>query len=121
MMTNKQTKIAHWCTSQSPWQQRGFVFLLGALSVLSLAPFYIFPILFATIPLFLLCHDGVGTSKAGFWLGWWFAFGYFTCGLYWIAHALFVDIASFWWVIPILATWAICLVVKSSRGFLSAR
>lgn len=85
---------------QSPWQQRGFVFLMGALSVLALAPFYIVPILLVTIPLFLICHDECKTDRSAFWLGWWFGFGYFTFGLYWIANALLVDVASFWWVIP---------------------
>ncbi len=99
-MIRRIMNIAPWCASRSPWQQRGFVFLLGSLSVLALAPFYIIPVLFITLPLFLLCHDGVQISKSGFWLGWWFAFGYFTFGLYWIAYALFVDIARFWWVLP---------------------
>jgi apolipoprotein N-acyltransferase len=33
--------------------------------------------------------------------GWLFGFGYFLFGLYWIAHALFVNIAQFWWALPL--------------------
>lgn len=99
-MTSLLSRVKRWCLNQSPWQQRGFVFLLGGLSVLSLAPFFYWPILFLTLPLFLLSHEGCTAPRSGFWLGWWFGFGYFTFGLYWIANALFVDLASFWWVIP---------------------
>ena len=28
------------------------------------------------------------------------ALGFFAAGLYWIAAALFVDIARFWWALP---------------------
>src|SRR6185312_16391780 len=36
-----------------------------------------------------------------FALGWNFGFGFFLVGLYWITAALFVDIAQFWWLVPI--------------------
>ncbi len=85
-------------------QQRLSAFALGSLSVLALAPFYILPILFITISSFLLLHDQCRSLRHGFWLGWWYGFGFFLCGLYWISYALFVDIAGFWWVIPFAVT-----------------
>ena len=35
---------------------------------------------------------------------WLFSFAYFTTGLYWIANALFLDLASYWWAIPLAVT-----------------
>jgi apolipoprotein N-acyltransferase len=40
---------------------------------------------------------------AAFRATWVFCFGYFLFGLYWIAHALFVDIGQFWWALPLAA------------------
>ena len=32
--------------------------------------------------------------------GWWFGFGYFVAGLYWIGHAFLVDAQNFAWLLP---------------------
>jgi apolipoprotein N-acyltransferase len=34
-------------------------------------------------------------------LGWWFGFGYFVAGLYWLGFALLVDAASYAWFLPL--------------------
>ncbi len=47
--------------------------------------------------------DGSAGLWASFRLGYAFGFGFFISGLYWIAAALFVDIASFWWLVPVVA------------------
>ena len=32
--------------------------------------------------------------------GWWFGFGYFLAGLYWVGHAFLVDAKTFGWLLP---------------------
>jgi apolipoprotein N-acyltransferase len=32
--------------------------------------------------------------------GWWFGFGYFLAGLYWLGHAFLVDAKTFGWLLP---------------------
>ena len=32
--------------------------------------------------------------------GWWFGFGYFLAGLYWIGNAFLVDAKTFGWLLP---------------------
>ena len=44
--------------------------------------------------------DGTASRRGALALGWSFGFGFFVAGLYWIAAALFVDIARFWWMVP---------------------
>lgn len=87
-----------------PWPQRAMVFLLGAVGALAFAPLFIFPaILLSLSGLWFFLNQAL-ERKASFsklfWLGWWFGLGHFSAGLYWIAHALTVDLASFWWLIP---------------------
>ena len=51
--------------------------------------------------------DGTGTGSA--WarnngaaaIGWWFGFGYFLAGLYWVGYAFLVDAPTFGWLLPI--------------------
>ena len=84
----------------SPWKQKALVFGGGALVATTLAPIY-FPIFFVC-PVFNLLLKLILTAnpRKSFWIGWWFGFGYFTVGLYWIAFALGVDLDRFAWMIP---------------------
>ncbi len=62
------------------------------------------PVLWLTFPfLFLLLH-ATKTGRGAFFTGWAFGFGYFALSLYWISASLFVDIGSFWWLLPFSAT-----------------
>ncbi len=81
------------------WLFRLIVFLLGGVGALSLAPLYILPCLWISISGVLWLTQN-RDSKAAFRQGWWFGFGYFTVGLYWIAFSLTVDLAKFGWMIP---------------------
>lgn len=74
--------------------------LAGAASALALPPFGVFPILFFTLP--ILYRALLGTNvKQAFARGWGFSFGFLVCGLYWIASSMLVDLAAFWWAIPL--------------------
>jgi apolipoprotein N-acyltransferase len=61
------------------------------------------PLVFATFPALLWLDEGSAGPTASFRLGWMFGFGYLLAGLYWIAAALFVDIAAYWWLVPVAA------------------
>lgn len=84
--------------------------IAGMVSALSMAPFDAFPVLFITLPIFIWLIDGAysdaregiySLSKSTFFIGWWFGFGYFVSGLWWIANALLVDSNTFAWAIPL--------------------
>lgn len=66
-------------------------FLLGCLSVLGHAPFYLWPITIICFALLMLRLDTVHThtrpQRSAFWYGFVFALGYFLAGLYWIGSA----------------------------------
>ena len=71
-----------------------------------MAPFDAWPILFLTFPTLVWLIDGAGESRwgglaAAAAIGWWFGFGYFLAGLYWIGYAFLVDAPDFGWLLPI--------------------
>ena len=37
-------------------------------------------------------------------IGWWFGFGYFLAGLYWVGYAFLVDAKTFGWLLPVAVT-----------------
>ena len=89
------------------WRRWACAFLAGALSVLSLPPIHFLPILFLTFPILVWLLDGLDNEEAeetpptrSKWLrasaiGWWFGFGYFLLGLYWIGFAFMVEADKF--------------------------
>ena len=85
---------------------KGYVlsFLLGALSVLGHAPFYLWPITLICFALLMLRLDGAREqprpTSAGFWTGLAFGFGYFLFGLYWIGSAFLARGSGFVIIMP---------------------
>ncbi len=91
------------------WRRFAAAFAAGALSALAMAPFHLAPILFLTLPVLTLLVDGaVSPGRSGVRrlrpaaaVGWWFGFGYFLAGLYWIGAAFLVDAEEFGWLMPL--------------------
>src|SRR5882724_12077432 len=99
------TRLAHRIMLAWGWRRAAIAFLAGALSVLALAPFGIWPVLFVTFPVLVWLIDGSADGRFGGVLaaagaGWWFGFGYFLAGLYWIGIAFLVDAQTFGWLMP---------------------
>ncbi|HEX2216768.1 MAG TPA: apolipoprotein N-acyltransferase [Xanthobacteraceae bacterium] len=87
------------------WRRAAIAFGAGAISVLAVAPFHAWPLLFATFPVLVWLIDGAGAGRWGRTLaaalaGWWFGFGYFLAGLYWVGAAFLVDAKTFGWLMP---------------------
>jgi apolipoprotein N-acyltransferase len=87
------------------WRRWLIAFAGGALSALAMAPFNLWPVLFLTFPTLVWLIDGSGVGRWGAVTaaatGWWFGFGYFLAGLYWIGYAFLVDAPTFGWLLPI--------------------
>ena len=76
------------------WRRALIACLAGAASTLAMAPINFWPAMFVTFTLAAWLLDGAGGVRwggvgAGFVIGWWFGFGYFVAGLYWVGNALF--------------------------------
>jgi apolipoprotein N-acyltransferase len=99
------TQLAHRVMLAWGWRRAAIAVAAGALSTLALAPFNLWPVMFLTFPVLVWLIDG---SAAGRWggvmsaagAGWWFGFGYFLAGLYWVGHAFLVDAKTFGWLLP---------------------
>jgi apolipoprotein N-acyltransferase len=93
-------RLAQELAALSGWRRYGLAFLLGALLAGALPPFDLAPLIFVAFPGLLWLDEGSTGPWASARLGYVFALGFFVAGLYWIAAALFVDIARFWWALP---------------------
>src|SRR6187397_1812525 len=94
------------------WRRRGAALAAGSLSVLAMAPFFAWPVLWFTLPVLVWLIDGVVAEGGAGWrsalksaeVGWWFGFGYFLFGLFWIGEAFLVEAETFAVLLPVAVT-----------------
>ena len=75
---------------------------------MSLPPFDVWPVLFASYTMLVWLLDGAAQSRSGKWrrfgagfaIGWCFAFGYFVPSLWWISEAFWLEPEKFAALIP---------------------
>ncbi|HEY5048877.1 MAG TPA: apolipoprotein N-acyltransferase [Rhizomicrobium sp.] len=88
----------------SPWRGRGLAFGCGLCSALAFAPFGIFPCLLLAFAVVVLLIDATQMQKRPVMnaalVGWFFGFGQFLGGLYWVGYAFTVDPSQHAWQIP---------------------
>lgn len=86
------------------WLRVGLALGAGALSVLALAPFFFWPIVFLTLPVLVWLIDEAGRGlvpwKRAAVSAWLFGFGYFLAGLFWVGEAFLVEADKFGWAMP---------------------
>jgi apolipoprotein N-acyltransferase len=93
-------RCAEALASLTGWRRHLAALLLGVVAAATLPPVDLTPLLFVAFPGLLWLDRGSRGFWSSFALGYSFGFGFLVAGLYWIAAALFVDIASFWWALP---------------------
>ena len=74
--------------------------MLGLGSALALPPVGFVPALFGAFAVLVWMLDGARTWRAAFAVGWWFGFGHFTAGTFWIANVFLFEASHLAWLIP---------------------
>jgi apolipoprotein N-acyltransferase len=106
-------RLANRILLTTGWKRALLALCAGAIAVLGQAPFHLFIVCFLSFPVLVWLLDGavsrptrslVGTVWPAFATGWWFGFGYFVAGLWWIGNALFVEATEFAWLWPFAVT-----------------
>ena len=113
---------AEWIRQSGGTRSAVIAFVAGVLSVFALAPLFVVPILFVTLPALLwlvearagrgdhweLARDNpkalLQLALRGAGIGWWFGFGFHLAGLYWIGYAFMVQADQFAWLLPFAVT-----------------
>ena len=111
------------------WPRRMIAFASGGIGALALPPFSVFGLMVVPMSAAVWLIDGSAGERrlttrlrAAFSAGWWWGFGYFLCGLWWVGSAVLVDAEKFAWALP-LAVLALPagLAAFSGAGFALAR
>lgn len=73
---------------------------LGMLLALALPPYYHFWAVFVSLSYALFLIAKIDSFKTLAAIGYWYGFGFFALGFYWIGNALLVDMAATGWLYP---------------------
>ena len=82
------------------WRRWLLAAALGAMAAAALPPLHALPLLIPAFTGLVWLIDASRGLRGAFAAGWWFGFGHFVAGLYWIAFALLTDPARFGWMVP---------------------
>jgi apolipoprotein N-acyltransferase len=109
-------RFAGWVRTRTGWTRALLAFGAGAASDLAMAPFHLWPVLIVTLAVLVCLIDGaVAHSSARVsWraspaaqaaiAAWWFGFGYFFFGLFWIGEAFLVQAGTVAILLPFAVT-----------------
>ncbi len=94
----------------SRWPRRGIAFAAGACGALSLAPLDFYPAMLVPMVFAVWLIDAAALEEPALsWAalrraaaaGWFWGFGYFIAGLWWLGSAFLVDAAQWAWALPL--------------------
>jgi apolipoprotein N-acyltransferase len=97
----------------SGWRRWLIAFAAGATGALAMAPINFFPALIIpmTIAIWLIDGEALGAGRISFSTpsaarrafvdGWWWGFGYFVAGFWWLGAAFLVEADEFAWAMPL--------------------
>lgn len=78
--------------------------VFGACASLAFAPFHFFIAAVVSVSVLYCLLEDEDSAKKIFWIGFFYGFGHFLSGVYWIAISLLVDATRFAWLIPFALT-----------------
>ncbi len=115
------------------WPRRLIALAAGAVGALALPPFGYAIAMVAPMTVAVWLIDGSVTAspsgaarwatlRAAFAVGWWWGFGYFLAGLWWLGSAFLVDADQFLWALPFgVVGLPLFLALFPALGFALAR
>jgi apolipoprotein N-acyltransferase len=104
--------IAEFVILSAGWRRRAIAFLAGATGALALAPVDFLPAILVPMTVAVWLIDGAAETdsdfrhfhltslKNAFGAGWWWGFGYFVAGFWWLGAAFLVE-PDFAWALPL--------------------
>jgi apolipoprotein N-acyltransferase len=94
------SRLARAVAALTGWRRYALAAALGAALSAALPPVHALPGLIVAFTGLVWLIDGSRNAKAAAAAGWWFGFGHFLTGIYWVALALLTDPERYGWMAP---------------------
>jgi apolipoprotein N-acyltransferase len=105
LVADRALQLRGRATRLTGWRRAALAFALGLCATAALPPVYAVPFVFVAFSglmwlLEAVPRGGWPETRTALLVGWWFGFGHFFAGFYWLANALLIDAAQFGWMVP---------------------
>ena len=117
-MMERLIRAKQWLAALTSWRCYAISAVLGVLAALALPPVYALIFLVPAFVGLIWLLDSSSGLRSAFAVGWWFGFGHFVAGLYWIGIALSVKAEQFGWLIP-FAVFGLPAVIACYTGVIA--
>ncbi|HVJ55105.1 MAG TPA: apolipoprotein N-acyltransferase [Aliidongia sp.] len=94
-------RLASRIAFSTGWRRNGLALLLGLAAAAAMPPFNLVPLLIPAFTGLVWLIDGASAKRRAFFDGWLWSMGFLVPSLYWICLSMTVDLAQFWWMIPV--------------------
>lgn len=89
-----------WFLRRGRWSRRLILAILGAAAALAFPPVDAAPLFAIGIVGLIWVMETAERRRAAFGIGWWWSFGHFLAGFFWIANSFLIDPIRFGWMVP---------------------
>ncbi|HEY8580820.1 MAG TPA: apolipoprotein N-acyltransferase, partial [Beijerinckiaceae bacterium] len=135
MSKNRFEAFAHQLILSVGWRRRAWALAAGAVGALAMPPLGAFPLAALSLTAAVWLIDGsigqpgasrlrsrVSAAVEAAQTGWWFGFGFFLIGLWWLGSAFLVEADQFAWALPLgVVGLPAVLALYTALGFFLAR
>jgi len=89
-----------WFLQRGRWMRRLILMILGAIAALAFPPVNALPLFAIGLVGLIWAAETAERRHAAFAIGWWWSFGHFLAGYFWIANSFLIDPLRFGWMVP---------------------
>lgn len=89
-----------WFLRRGRWMRRLCLMILGAVASLAFAPVSALPAFAIGMVGLIWAAETAARRREAFGFGWWWGFGHFLGGTFWIANSFLIDPLRFGWMVP---------------------
>jgi apolipoprotein N-acyltransferase len=89
-----------WYARRGRWTQRLIPMIFGAIAALAFPPVNALPLFAVGVVALFWMAELAKRRRSAFAVGWWWGFGHFLAGFFWIANSFLIDPLRFGWMVP---------------------
>lgn len=93
-------RCQRWFQRRGRWTQRLILMICGALAALAFPPVNALPLFAVGLVALIWAVESAQSRRSAFATGWWWSFGHFVAGFFWIANSFLIDPVRFGWMVP---------------------
>ncbi len=89
-----------WFLRRSRWSRRLILMIFGAIAALAFPPVNALPLFAVGLVALIWAAETAERRRSALAMGWWWGFGHFLAGFFWIANSFLIDPWRFGWMVP---------------------